>query len=120
MKNSRSRRIARRSLPFAIGGALAIPVMAECYDDIYIGQACALQTSCDTSQACTQVDTVINEAVFTTVTDGTRTTSTPIGYVCYKTWTEFNEQAQCVVPKWCGPVVNGAQATGGICPGQKG
>lgn len=95
---------------------MTIPVMAQCYYDIEIGKACMLQVSCDTSQTCSQVNTVINETAYTTATDGARTTSTPIGYLCYKTWTEHDQNGYCVVPKWCGPVVNGSQATGGICP----
>lgn len=108
--------VIRRVFPVAIGWALAIPVMAACYSEIVIGTACALQISCDTSAACTLVDTVEDELACTTSSEGTRDTSTPVGYLCYKVWKERNGQNECVVQKFCAPVVNGAEATGGLCP----
>ncbi len=108
--------VIRQAFPVALGGALAIPVMAACYSEIGIGTACSLQISCDTTDACSMVDTIEDESAYTTSSEGIRDTSTPVGYLCWKEWRERDLLNQCVVPKFCAPVVNGAEATGGLCP----
>lgn len=110
----------RRLCVAAAAGLAAVALAApECYKTIDVLPACSMGDGCNADYYCGDEPEVhSNEMVKTTQTNGNRTTTVDLDYLCHVTWMQRNsETLACDVPRICNYTVQGKVASGGLCVG---